>query len=74
MKNTFNTGKLKNTFNTGKIEIGKYYEPPRRFESSLDMDRLQRALLNRSRGVDRKSVTTYVTLATAVLGLAVLLR
>lgn len=65
---------MKNTFNTGKIEIGKYYEPPRRFESSLDMDRLQRALLRRPRSFDRKSVTTYVTLVAAVLGLAVLLR
>ena len=65
---------MKSTFNTGKVEIGKYYEPPRRFESSLDMDHLQSALLRRPRSFNRKSVTTYVTLATAVLGLAVLLR
>ena len=39
-----NTGSI---YNTGKVEIGKYYQPPRRYESSLDMDRLQLALISK---------------------------
>lgn len=40
---------MKTTFNTGKVEIGKYYEPPRRYESTYDMDRLQLALIDSAR-------------------------
>lgn len=38
---------MKTTYNTGKIEIGKYYQPPKRYESSMDMDRLQLALIEK---------------------------
>lgn len=40
---------MKTTYNTGKVEIGKYYEPPRHYESSYDMDRLQSSLINKPR-------------------------
>lgn len=64
---------MKTTFNTGKVEIGKYYEPPRHYESSLDMDRLQDALLRRPGRIQIKSAVIYGSLLSAV-GVLFLLR
>lgn len=50
---------MKTTYNTGKVEIGKYYQSPRRYESSLDMDRLQDALLRRPGRFPVKSAVIY---------------
>lgn len=61
------------TYNTGKVEIGKHYVPPRRYESSLDMDRLQDALLRRPGRFPLKSAVIYGFLLAAV-GVLYLLR
>lgn len=64
---------MRHTYNTGKVEIGKYYEPPRRYESSLDMDRLQAALLRRKQPLPIKSAVIYGSLLSTV-GVLFLLR
>jgi len=64
---------VKTTYNTGKVEIGKYYQPPRRFESSLDMDRLQDALLRRPGRFPVKSAVIYGSLI-ATVGVLFFLR
>lgn len=64
---------MRHAYNTGKIEIGKYYEPPRRYESSLDMDRLQAALLKRRQALPVKSAVIYGCLL-SIVGVLFLLR
>lgn len=60
---------MKTTFNTGKVQIGKYYEPPKRFESSLDMDLIQRALITKRRPPSRWLAVYGVTLASVLAAL-----
>jgi hypothetical protein len=59
---------MKHVYNTGKVQIGLAYERPQHFEQSLDMERLQRALLKSSRPKTAKSswLIAISTLATTV--------
>jgi hypothetical protein len=64
----------KQVYNTGKVEIGKYYEPPKVYVRSRDMELLQRALLG-ERGIKLSVVMTcYVVFLALIVGGAFLLR
>jgi hypothetical protein len=59
---------MRQVYNTGKVQIGLAYEKTKHFEQSLDMERLQKALLQSSRPTTAKSTwfIAIVTLATSV--------
>lgn len=50
-------------YNTGKILIGKYYEVPKRYEASHDMELLQSALTSK----DKPSAWIWVVYTLAVI-------
>jgi hypothetical protein len=59
-------------FNTGKVLIGSHYEPPRRYEASLDMEQLQTALIERRDGLSFAATVIYAVIG--FISIVVLLR
>lgn len=55
-------------YNTGKVEIGKHYVPPQRCEPvSVDMERLQTALIANRRILNWETIYTGVTVTALVV-------